>query len=515
VSTSCGAGTLTRLADAVLIPPFPGRSAPRWLLQALENGLAGVTLYGPNVAGPEQLSTLTAALRAAAPQPVIAIDEEGGDVTRLAHRTGSPYPGNAALGAVDDPSLTRAVYGALGADLAAAGINVDLAPSVDVNTAAGNPVIGTRAFGDRTDLVSRHAAAAVHGLQSAGVAACAKHFPGHGSTRVDTHHALATVAGGLARVRERDLPPFEAAIAAGVAAVMPGHLRVAGLTGGLPATQSAAALDGLLRGELGFTGVIISDALEMRAVSGQHGLPGAAVRALAAGVDLLCLGRDQDEEDYLAVRAALATAVTACELPATRLEEAAARVAQLRAVLATGALRGAGPGTPELRGPGTTDGAPAAGPVPGSDGIGLTAARRALRVSGTPGTLTDPLVIEVAPLGNIAVGVVPWGLAPWLPAGSVIQVPAGGERADRRVAQALARAAGRSVIAVIRDGHRNPGTQAVITRLLAARPDAIVVEMGLPVWRPPARAYLATYGASRTSGQAAAEMLGLTPADGA
>ena len=131
----------------------------------------------------------------------------------------------------------------------------------------------------------------------------------------------------MARVRERDLPPFAAAIAAGVAAVMPGHLRVAGLTGDLPATQSAAALGGLLRGELGFTGVIISDALEMRAVSGQGGVPSAAVRAVAAGVDLLCLGRDQDEEDYLAVRAALAAAVTGGGLPAARLEEAAARVA--------------------------------------------------------------------------------------------------------------------------------------------------------------------------------------------
>jgi beta-N-acetylhexosaminidase len=498
--TAYGAGSLTRLADAVLVPPFPGRSAPRWLLQALENGLAGVTLFGPNVAGPEQLSTLTAALRAAAPEPVIAIDEEGGDVTRLAHRTGSPYPGNAALGAVDDASLTRAVYRALGADLAAVGINVDLAPSVDVNTAAGNPVIGTRAFGDRTALVSRHAAAAVHGLQSAGVAACAKHFPGHGSTRDDTHHVLATVEGGLARVRERDLPPFAAAIAAGVAAVMPGHLRVAGLTGDLPATQSAAALGGLLRGELGFTGVIISDALEMRAVSGQGGVPSAAVRAVAAGVDLLCLGRDQDEEDYLAVRAALAAAVTGGELPVARLEEASARVAQFRAALAAGALPGAGSGTPGLPGPGTLDRAQDLGPDAGDgNGIGLTAARRALRVSGSPGTLTDPLVI-----------VVPWGLAPWLPAGSVVQVPAGGEQADRRVAEALGQAAGRSVIAVIRDAHRDPGAQAVITRLLAARPDTIVVEMGLPLWRPPARVYLATYGASRTSGQAAAEMLGLT-----
>src|SRR5262249_13311100 len=150
--------------------------------------------------------------------------------------------------------------------------------------------------------------------------------------------------------------------------------------------------------------VIISDALEMRAVSSRGGVPSAAVRALAAGVDLLCLGRDQDEEDYLAVRAALAAAVTAGELPAARLEEAAARVAKFRAALAAGARLGAGPGTPGLPGPGTPDGAPDPGPDGGvGDGIGLTAARRALRVSGTPGPLTDPLVIEVAPPGNIAV----------------------------------------------------------------------------------------------------------------
>jgi beta-N-acetylhexosaminidase len=507
--TAQGAGSLTRLADAILVPPFPGPAAPRWLLLALENGLAGVTLFGPNVSGPEQLSGLTAQLRAAAPEPVIAIDEEGGDVTRLAHLTGSPYPGNAALGAVDDVRLTRAVYRALGADLAGVGINVDLAPSVDVNTAAGNPVIGTRAFGDRAGLVSRHAAAAVEGLQSAGVAACAKHFPGHGSTRDDTHHVLASVEGGLAGLRERDLPPFAAAIAAGVAAIMPGHLRVAGLTGGLPTTQSPAALRGLLRGELGFTGLIISDALEMRAVSGPAGIASAAVRAVAAGVDLLCLGRDQDEEDYRAVRAALTAAVAGGELPVARLEDAAARVARFRAALAANALPGESQGTPGRPGSAAVAGAP--GLVHGDgDGIGLAAARRALRISGSPGPVADPLVIEVAPPGNMAVGAVPWGLAPWLPVGSVVQVPAGGARAERQVSQALAGAGGRTVIAVVRDAHRDPGAQAVITGLLAQRPDTIVVEMGLPVWRPPARAYLATYGASRTSGQAAAEMLGLT-----
>ncbi|MBV9381033.1 MAG: glycoside hydrolase family 3 protein, partial [Streptosporangiaceae bacterium] len=259
-------GTLRRLADAVLIPPFPGVTAPRWVLSALDGGLAGVTVYGPNVAGPEQLAALTAALRSAAGDVIVAIDEEGGDVTRLGYSTGSPYPGNAALGAVDDVALTEAVYGAIGSDLAAAGINVDLAPCIDVLAAPENPVIGTRSFGGDPELVSRHGAAAVRGLQSAGVAACAKHFPGHGSTLLDSHVEVAVVSGGMDLVSHRDLPPFRAAISAGVMAVMPGHLRVPGLTGDLPASMSAAAI-ALLRESLGFTGLVISDGLEMRAVS--------------------------------------------------------------------------------------------------------------------------------------------------------------------------------------------------------------------------------------------------------
>ena len=119
---------LTRLADAILIPPFPGASAPRWILDALSRGLAGVTLFGQNISAPDQVHALTAGLRAASAgaDPVIAIDEEGGDVTRVAYSDGSPYPGNAALGAVDDTVMTRAVYRAIGADLAALGINFNL-----------------------------------------------------------------------------------------------------------------------------------------------------------------------------------------------------------------------------------------------------------------------------------------------------------------------------------------------------------------------------------------------------
>ncbi|MGH3069398.1 MAG: glycoside hydrolase family 3 protein [Streptosporangiaceae bacterium] len=482
---------LERMADAILIPPFPGERAPRWVLAALERGLAGVTIFGPNIAGPEQLAGLTSQLRSAGGLPLVAIDEEGGDVTRIAHLTGSPYPGNAALGAVDDAALTAAVHRALGQDLAALGINVNLAPSVDVNTAADNPVIGIRSFGSDPDLVARHAAAAVRGLQAAGIAACAKHFPGHGSTSADSHHGIVTVHGGLDLLRRRDLPPFTAAIAAGVRGVMPGHLRVPELTGDAPATLSAAALNGLLRGELGFSGVIISDALEMRAVSDLYGIPEAAVLAVVAGTDMLCFGRDAAEDSYLAVRRALAEAVASGRLPAQRLAEAQQNVARLRNWLAGAAPRA------------RRDGA--------DDHIGLLAARRAVHVSAAPGLLADPVVLELQAQENIAVGDVPWGLRPWVPAASIQRVPAGlaVSEAAAVAGAALVRAAGRPLIVVVRDAHRYPAVRAVVSGLTAARPDTVVLEMGLPLWVPPAGVHLATYGAARANAQAAAEVLGL------
>jgi beta-N-acetylhexosaminidase len=488
---------LERLADAILIPPFPGLTAPRWLLDALYGGLAGVTLFAPNMAsGPEALGALTRSLHAAAPDLLVAADEEGGDVTRVWYHTGSPYPGNAALGAVDDLELTERVHAAIGADLAALGVNLDLAPCLDVLSAADNPVVGTRSFGADPALVARHGAAAVRGLQSAGVAACAKHFPGHGATLLDSHVELAIVPDGLAAVEARDLPPFRAALAAGVLTVMPGHLRVAGLTGDLPASLSAAAIS-LLRSALAFDGVVVSDALEMRAVSAVYGIPGAAVRAVAAGNDLLCLGRDVPEDGYLAVRAALRDAVRSGELPGARMEEAAARVGALRARLARmrTAVREA-------------SGSPARTPD-----LGLAAARRALRVTGARPESRDPVVIEVEPLPNVAAGEARWGLSGWVPAGSSRRVPAAPDPA-RAAAVMLKAAAGRSLVVVVRDAHRSPATRQLVTAVLAERPDTVLVEMGLPYWQPPdgtCQAYLATFGASRVNAQAAAEFLGLTP----
>ncbi|MFJ2030976.1 glycoside hydrolase family 3 protein [Streptosporangium sp. NPDC087985] len=472
---------LRRLAAGTLLVAFQGTTVPGWVLRNLEGGLGGVTLFGFNVADPAQLSALTGRLREAG-DPVISLDEEGGDVTRLDYHVGSPYPGNAALGAVDDVELTRRVYRSIGDDLARCGINLDMAPSADVNTAADNPVIGTRSFGPDAALVARHTVAAVQGLQAAGVAACVKHFPGHGATSQDSHLEVPLVDASLDLLRERELVPFRAAIDAGTRSIMTAHVRVPALTGTTPATLSAAALTGLLRGELGYDGVVVSDALDMRAVTDTYGLAGGAVLSLAAGADLLCLGPLPTEDDVRRIIAEIVAAVGDGRLPLGRLEAAAERVARLLA----------------------WSGTPRTGEAEASV-IGLTAARRAVSLTGSASPLVDPLVVEVDTPPTIAVGDVPWGFTPLLPRAEVVRVKP--EAAD--VPDILRRAIGRSLVVVVKDAHRYEASQSVVSALLAARPDATVVEMGLPIWRPEGVTYLATYGAARANAQAAAELLGV------
>ncbi|MFI0354636.1 glycoside hydrolase family 3 protein [Actinomadura sp. 9N407] len=473
---------IARLARGTLLPAFGGAAAPGWLLAELERGLGGVTLFAinGNVPDTETLAALTAGMRKAG-TPLVTIDEEGGDVTRLGgHLTGSPYPGNAALGAVDDPALTRRVYRSLGAELAEVGVNLNFAPSVDVNTADDNPVIGTRSFGPVPELVARHAAAAVIGTQEAGVAACAKHFPGHGATSEDSHLGVPVVDATLDVLDRRELPPFRAAIEAGARAVMTGHLALPAITGDVPATLSHAAITGLLRERLGYQGVIVTDALDMEGASGAIGIPEAGVRALIAGADLLCMGPREHEESLRAMLAAIGEAVRSGRLPLERLADAAERTARLKEWLAG-------------RGPSVVDRA-----------AGLEAARRALRISGDlPGWNGAPLVVELEAAGNIAVGPTPWGLSPWAPGA----VRSGGSSAE--VGPVLERASGRGLIVVLRDAHRHSDQRAFTTALLAARPDAVLVEMGLPVWAPEGAVQLATYGAAQANAQAAAERLGL------
>ncbi len=176
----------------------------------------------------------------------------------------------------------------IGRDLHAAGVSLNFAPSADVNSNPLNPVIGVRSFGSRTDLVSRHTAAWIRGLQSAGVAACAKHFPGHGDTVVDSHYGLPQIQGSAEEIALTALPPFIAAAEAGVRAVMTAHLLAPAYDPDLPATLSPRILADLLRGELGFDGLLVTDGIEMGAVTDRYGIDGATVRAVAGGVDAVC-----------------------------------------------------------------------------------------------------------------------------------------------------------------------------------------------------------------------------------
>ncbi|MFJ3232751.1 glycoside hydrolase family 3 protein [Streptomyces sp. NPDC086787] len=516
---------LTRDALTVLQPGFTGTTPPDWLLRRLDEGLTSVALFGRNILSPEQLSALTGRLRAEREDVLVAIDEEGGDVTRLEARTGSSFPGNHALGTVDDVELTREVAHELGRRLAVCGVNLNWAPSADVNSNPANPVIGVRSFGSDTDLVARHTAAYVTGLQSAGVAACTKHFPGHGDTAVDSHHALPRIDADTALLASRELAPFHAAIAAGTRAVMSAHILVPALDPDRPATLSHHVLSDLLRGELGYDGLIITDGMEMRAVAATYGIERGSVLAIAAGADAICVGGGlADDETVRRLRDALVTAVRSGALAEERLADAARRVRAL-ARWTTAATA-----DPTGDGGDSTVGAPAAtvtggrGDHLGGDlggdlggggaraGIGLVAARRALAVTGADRfkPLTEaPYVAAFTPVANIAVGAeTPWGVAaelcrllPGTETGTFAE-NADGQDAG---AAALAAAGDRRIVAVVRDEHRHPWMATALDTLLAARPDTIVVEMGIPQAPPRGALHIATHGAARVCGRAAAE----------
>ncbi|MFF1296465.1 MULTISPECIES: glycoside hydrolase family 3 protein [unclassified Streptomyces] len=485
-----GTDTLTRDALTVLQPGFTGTTAPDWLLRRLGEGLASVGLFGRNIDSPDQLAALTAQLRAERDDVLVAIDEEGGDVTRLEVRTGSSFPGNHALGAVDDVDLTREVASELGRRLAACGVNLNWAPSADVNSNPDNPVIGVRSFGASADLVARHTAAYVTGLQSAGVAACTKHFPGHGDTAIDSHHALPRIDVDLPVLMSRELSPFRAAIAAGSRAVMSAHILVPALDPEHPATLSHRVLTDLLRGELGYDGLIVTDGMEMRAIADTYGIERGSVLAVAAGADAICVGGGlADDETVRRLRDALVSAVRSGELPEERLADAAERVRSLARW--TAAASAADPATE---------------PDPE---VGLRAARRALTLTGArPTPLTEPpYVAAFTPVANFAVGdETPWGVAaeltrllPGTETGSFAGEGAG--------MAALAAAGRRRIVAVVRDEHRHPWMTAALDSVLRSRPDTIVVEMGVP--QAPARGalHIATHGAARVCGRAAAEVI--------
>lgn len=288
-----------------LLLAFEGKEPSSEIIAALQHYRpAGLTLFRSlNIDNPTQVRQLTNSLQRTVldlnlPPLLIATDQEGGQLMAVGEGT-TPLPGNMALGATGSVELARKAGAVLGQELAAMGINVNYAPICDVNVNPQNPVIGIRSFGEEPEEVARLASAMIEGIQSAGVAATAKHFPGHGDTSGDSHHNLPSVPYNLERLRQVEFPPFQAAIAADVKLMMTAHLALPALDGpdAPPATLSRRILHGLLREELGFKGVIVTDAMDMQAIHQGEALGKDAARAATAGADLLLLTSNPDDQE--------------------------------------------------------------------------------------------------------------------------------------------------------------------------------------------------------------------------
>ena len=469
---------LRGLALATLFPGFAGvAQPPGWLRALIAEGLGGVVLFSRNVdrrRGDRGVATLTARLRADRADLLVAVDEEGGDVTRLDATAGSVLPGNAALGAVDDPELTREVAASLGARLRGCGVDVNLAPVADLDVDPQNPIVGVRAFGSDPRLVARHVRAFVEGQQSWRVAATAKHFPGHGATAEDSHLTLPTVRASASVLVERELEPFRAAIAADVQIVMTAHIIIPAFDPHRPATLSRNVVTGLLRDRLGFDGVVMTDGLDMRAISGTVGQAECAVQALAAGVDALCVGGESATPTTVeAIVTAIVAAVGSGRLGHERLAEAAGRVRRLA----------------------------------------CWAARRAVVTRGRVVVACPPVVLELQDEPSMAAGPVPWGvgapLAERLPGTVVVPITRSG---PDPVGVALDHP-GRSVVVSVRGVRRRAWQADVVAAVRAVRPEVVVVDHELPA-EPEVLGehYVLAFGAARVTAETVADLMAGTSA---
>jgi beta-N-acetylhexosaminidase len=278
----------------LLFAGFEGLELPEDLAGLIAAGrVGGVVLFARNIGDPEQVRNLNAALHACAPEGaplLIAIDQEGGRIQRL-RDPWTQWPPMQRLGDTDDPEMTAAVARALAVELLDLGIGLDFAPCVDVDTNPANPVIGDRSFGSEPTRVAAHAAGFIRAMQDAGVAACAKHFPGHGDTTCDSHLELPRLDHDLARLRAVELPPFASAIEAGVASIMTAHVLFPALDAKRPATLSPDVM-AILREELAYDGVVFSDDLEMKAVADHHSPKALVGGCLEADVDSLLVCKD-------------------------------------------------------------------------------------------------------------------------------------------------------------------------------------------------------------------------------
>lgn len=325
---------LRRACGQLLSVGFDGLAAPPELLDRVARSeIGGVMLFRPNIESPAQVAALVTALRSSSPPSaplVVSVDQEGGLVQRLR----SPltiWPDMGSVAAAGDVQRTRAVGRALGGELAALGIGWNFAPVLDVHTNPRNPVIGNRAFGSTVDIVTDHALALWRGLHDSCVLGCGKHFPGHGDTHADSHLELPSVEHDQSRLQAVELAPFAVAVRAGIESLMTAHVLYPAWDAKRPATLSRRISHDILRGELRFAGLLVSDDLGMRAVADHYSVEDLVVESLLAGVDHFLVREPADRQ--MRAFEALVKAGEARAKVRARIEESAERVARFKAQL--------------------------------------------------------------------------------------------------------------------------------------------------------------------------------------
>lgn len=461
-------------------PGFGGTEIPDWIYKYLENGLGGITLFSSNCPSLDVARELILKIRTISPNIIISLDEEGGDVTRLFVPEGSPFPTPALLGRCNDLELTESSFRQLGKILKSIGVDLNLAPVADVATQIDNPIVAVRSFGNDADLVSRHVVSAVKGLRSAGIASCIKHFPGHGGVLEDSHHDLPKLSGEIGELINSHLKPFISAINERVEAIMMGHILLSAIDSTSPASCSSLVTRKLLRKDLGFDGLVVTDALDMGALGGTKKIHTSALRAISAGADLLCFSGLYDQSSFVeSSLAAIREVVEKGEIDSNSIEQNAERIRSWRPPVAT-------------------DSSPASLPEASKFKSGV-------HHQGKLSITTDQIsLIELSADPTIAAGFVGWGLRrPFMRAGVKVKL----ESSDID----LSTNSQGCLVVAFRDAFRDNKILSALERINRSRPDAIFVDMGWPTRSFNPRNIVRTFGSSALASEIAVALLTESP----
>ncbi|MGA1712603.1 MAG: glycoside hydrolase family 3 N-terminal domain-containing protein [bacterium] len=467
---------MSQVLDSAILahfsPGFGGTSIPDWLKSWLDRGLGGITLFSSNCPSLEETATLISELRSYSSQLIVSIDEEGGDVTRLFVREGSPFPTPAMLGLCDDPSLTENTYFELGKVLRQLDIDMNLAPVADVAESKKNPIVGVRSFSSDFSKVSMHVESSINGLKRAGVAPCVKHFPGHGGVHADSHHDLAVLSGTLEELEQTHIAPFIQSIKGGTDALMVGHIILKAIDSRLPASQSKLVISEYLRKKLTFNGLVVTDALDMGALGGTKRLANSATKALLAGADILCFSGLFNQSEFISNSFQMIKAeLEKDDLLAGSVIENAKK------------LSGWSPPKPQ--------GSSASVPIP------ISPFTSGLEVKGEVKVVQRNItLIELSAEPTIAAGFVAWGLRRALThAGKKVRLDS--SDVDHSHGDNT------QLIVAFRDAFRDKKLLHSLEQIYREYPDAIFVDMGWPTYVFQPKNIIRTFGSSALASDAA------------